>query len=52
MWVSKEFLHVSFCIEICYNIMVYRKMVFFHWTPSWIHQPMYTTGSVDIYHMI
>jgi hypothetical protein len=33
-------------------IMVYRKMLYFHWTFSWVHQSMYTTGAVDIDHVI
>jgi hypothetical protein len=33
-------------------IMVYRKMLYFHWTPGQVYQAMYTAGVVDIYHMV
>jgi len=30
--------------------MVYRKILYFHWTPtSLVHQAMYTAGAVDTY---
>ena len=28
--------------------MVYRKILYFYWT----HQAMYTTGAIEIYHVI
>jgi Holliday junction resolvasome RuvABC endonuclease subunit len=32
--------------------MVNRKMLYFHWMPSQVHQTMYTAGDVDINHVI
>lgn len=34
------------------NIMMYRKILYFQWNPSRVHQVMYTAGAVDIYHVI
>ena len=33
-------------------IMVYRKMLYFHWTPGQVYQAMYTAGVVDIHPIV
>jgi len=32
--------------------MVYRKILYFHWMPSWVHQAMHMAVAIDIYHLI
>ena len=33
-------------------IIVYRTMLYFHWTPGLIYRAMYMAGTVDMYHVI